>query len=94
MQEEGSSSSSGLVKGLWRQIVGNSEADEAAALQRDLNPTMSDELEYVPLVLVVGAAGRPRTGVSRRLRGAHEGAQLLKLVALPHEEVADLPREA
>jgi len=43
------------------------------------------------LSLAAGAAGRrPRTGVSRRLRGAHEGAQLLKLVALPPEEVADL----
>ena len=67
MQEEGSSSSSGLVKGLWRQIVGNSEADEAAAVQRDLNPTMSDELEYVPLVLVVGAAGRTGRLIVRKL---------------------------
>mmetsp|Transcript_48874 Transcript_48874/g.163111 ORF Transcript_48874/g.163111 Transcript_48874/m.163111 type:complete len:257 (-) Transcript_48874:293-1063(-) len=43
------------------------------------------------LNLAAGAAGRrPRTGVSRRLRGAHEAAQLLELVALPPEEVADL----
>jgi len=65
MQESGSSG--GLVKGLFRQLVGNSAEDEAAALQRDLETKPASEDEYVPLVLVVGAAGRTGRIIVRKL---------------------------
>ena len=68
MQEDGGSAgSSGMVKGLWRQIVGNSDADNAAELARDLGTGLESELEYVPLVLVVGAAGRTGRLIVRKL---------------------------
>ena len=59
---------SGLVKGLFRQLVGNSVEEDDAALQRDLETeSPSGDDEYVPLVLVVGAAGRTGRIIVRKL---------------------------
>lgn len=53
--------------GLWGQLVGPSVDDQAEELKRDLELTGVDDLEFVPLVLVVGATGRTGRIIVRKL---------------------------
>mmetsp|Transcript_27240 Transcript_27240/g.69231 ORF Transcript_27240/g.69231 Transcript_27240/m.69231 type:complete len:596 (-) Transcript_27240:410-2197(-) len=55
------------LRGLWGQIAGPTEFDRAEELQRDLEPKETEDLEYVPQVLVVGATGRLGRIVVRKL---------------------------
>lgn len=55
------------LRGLWGQLVGPSAEEQAGELQRDLQTTDTEDLEFVPLVLVVGATGRTGRIIVRKL---------------------------
>jgi len=55
------------LRGLWGQLAGPSADDRAGELQRDLEPRNTEDLEFVPLVLVVGATGRTGRIIVRKL---------------------------
>ena len=74
LEKDGSdtaSSAGGLFPGLFRALTGSNSAQaEAEAAQQPASGDLDDEEpEYVPLVLVVGAAGRTGRLIVRKPRG-------------------------
>jgi len=55
------------LKGLWGRVVGPDVQKQSEELRLDLEPSAADDLEYVPLVLVIGATGQLGRIIVRKL---------------------------
>ena len=55
------------LRGLWGQLVGKDDDARGEQLQRELEPSATEDLEFVPLVLVIGATGRTGRIITRKL---------------------------
>lgn len=78
----------GGLGGFFKQLVGDEQQEREAAVDDDFRSAPAEDLEYVPLVMVIGAAGRTGRIVVRKL--VRQGFRVAVLVRSLSSETLEL----